>query len=345
MRALRISTSFILTFGILCIWCSARGPHAKAQSSSTPENVIRTDVCEIAASPDRFNGKIVRIDAYFSREFEDSTLHDPSCPEEALVNERDTHVAEPQIWAEFADDVAYERVRGFSPLVDDVQVHGLRALLTQRGHIHQMTRATMIGTFYSGKPEIINGRVTGMRGFGHMGCCSLFVISRVESFTVEYASQLDYTWEDWDIDLPEGCFSDQMVGVPTNATLRSWQEDTNQGRDEWHRDPVQAAKDELTKIESGEFGPAGGKTELLRPKASDLNPPDEASATAILIEKSATSYLKTYEFIEPDRSTRIVIVVARPYWLATVAGSAENVIWAPVGASVINCATSGHAKH
>lgn len=335
----------MLTLGILCTWFSARGPHAKAQTSSTAEGVIRTDVCEIAASPDKFDGKVVRIDAYFSREFEDSTLHDPSCPEEALVNERDTDVTEPQVWVEFADEIAYERVKGFAPLVDDVEVRGLRALLMQRGHMHQMTRATMSGTFYSGEPEIINGRVTRMRGFGQMGCCSLFVISRVESFTVDYASQLDFTWEDWNIDLPEGCYSDQMVRVPTNGTIRSWQEDTNQGRDEWHRDPLQAAEDKLTKISTGEFGPAGGKTELLRPKKSDLNPPDEASATATLIETSATSYLKTYEFVEPDRSTRIVIVVARPYWLATVTDSPENVIWAPVGASVINCATSGHAKH
>jgi hypothetical protein len=345
MRALRISTSFMSALGILCACCSALGPCAKAQSSSTAEDVIRTDVCEIAASPDKFDGKVVRIDAYFSREFEDSTLHDPSCPEEALVNESDNDVTEPRIWAEFADDVAYERVKGFAPLVADAQVQGLHALLTQRGHMHQMTRATMIGTFYSGKSEVINGRITPMRGFGQLGCCSLFVISRVESFTVEYANQLDYTWADWNIDLPEGCNSDQMVGVPTNATIRSWQENANQGRDESHRDPLQAAQDELTKIRSGEFGPAGGKAELLRRKKSDLSPPVKATSTATLIETSATSYLKRYEFVDSDRSTRIVILVARPYWLATVAGSPENVIWAPVGASVMNCDASSHAKH
>lgn len=316
----------------------------KVQIASNAQDAIKTDVCELTAAPERFDGKLIRIEAYISSEFEDSTLHDPSCPEEALVNARTSIAAEPHIWTEFADHVAYWHVKGFAPLVDDEQLRLLRAVLSKRGGLHQMARATMSGTFYAGKSLKINGRVVYSRGFGHMGCCSLFVISHVESLAADYASELDYTWADWNVELPQGCYSEQMLGLPTNKMIRSWQEERNKGRDDWHHDPRQTAEDELKRIKSGEFGPTGGKTEILAPGKSDLNPPADTRSAETLIESSSVPYLKRYEYIEADRITRFVILVGRPYWLETLAGSPRNVIWAPVGASVINCSTKASRK-
>jgi len=59
-----------------------------------------------------------------------------------------------------------------------------------------------------------------------------------------------------------------------------------------------------------------------------------------LFEVESKPYLKTFEWIARDRKHKYVIVVARPYWLSRVVSSSEDVIWAPVGASVISCVAS-----
>ena len=83
--------------------------------------MIKTNVCEITSSPERFDRELISLTAYISRGFEDSTLHDPACPEEALVNARLTLATEPHIWAEFGISVDYFHVTGFAPLVVRLQ--------------------------------------------------------------------------------------------------------------------------------------------------------------------------------------------------------------------------------
>ena len=327
--------SFALLLGAVSVCGAVQNAQARSQTPQVQRDIIKTDVCELAASPDKYDGKIVRVEAYISQEFEDSTLHDPQCPEEALINSHHTNATEPHIWAEFAGHVGYWHVTGFAPLVGDEQLEKLHGALEERAHKHQMTSADMIGTFYAGKPVKINGHVTSMRGFGHMGCCSLFVISQVESVHAN-DENLDYSWADWNIGLPEGCYSERMLGLPLNKTIRQWQETANTGADEWRFDPREVAEAQLKELKSGQFGQqAGGETRLLVPKKSELKPPSDLP-TATLLESSSTPYLRRFEYVESDRTTRFVIIVARPYWLWTLAGP-KGVIWVPVGSSVANC--------
>jgi hypothetical protein len=203
-----------------------------------------------------------------------------------------------------------------------------------------MTWAEMVGTFYAGKEN--KGRLGTGRGFGHMACCSLFVISQVVSLRADYQDGLNYSWADWNVGIPKGCYSEQMLGLPTNEMLRQWQKAANEGGNEWHFDPKQVAEAQLNELQSGEYGSkSGGKTALLVPKKSDLEPPDDDRPTGALLEASSTPYLKRYEFIDKDRTKRFVIITARPYWLARLAGSTERVIWAPVGASIVECVSAG----
>ncbi len=327
--------------GLVVFVCAlAKSQDSQPMSNGIPlQTAMDVSVCKIAASPDAFDGMLVRIDAYISRGFEDSTLHDPSCPEEALVNFRNSIETSPHIWAEFADQVGYWHVKGFAPLVKNEQLRQLRATLLERGHIHQMTRATMTGTFFAGRRITERGKVTPLRGYGHMGCCSLFVISSVDSVQKNYSNTLDYAWGDWNIGMPDGCYSEQMLGVPTNETIRKWQQDSNEDREAWHTDPRQTAEDELRRLKAGEFGNrSGGRTELLVPKKSDLKPPDQSRPTETLLEMPSTPYLKRYEYIEPDRVSQFMLVVTRPYWLENIATSAEGVIWVPTGSSLVLCA-------
>jgi hypothetical protein len=60
-----------------------------------------------------------------------------------------------------------------------------------------------------------------------------------------------------------------------------------------------------------------------------------------MVEASSQSFRKTYEFIAPDRKSRLIIVVARPYWLEELAVSAAKVIWAPVASAKVTCFAPG----
>jgi hypothetical protein len=258
-----------------------------------------------------------------------------------LSGARASSTAVPTTWSDFADEVGDWRVwkvKGYAPSVKDDQLRLFRGLLGERSRTHQMTGATMTGTFYSGKPLKINGRATTLRGYGHMGCCSLFVISSVESVDTDYANDLNYSAGDWNVGLPLGCNSEQMLGLPTNKMLLAWQEAANQGQDEWRYDAKQTAEDQLGKLESGSFGSAsGGTTRLLVPGESDLSAPADSRPTETLLETASTTSLKRFEWIEGDQTMHFVIVVTRPYWLLKVARTPERVIWAPAAASVLNC--------
>jgi len=165
MRKLHVRSVASL-LGVLAVCGVFRNAQARTQVS-TQGIAIEANVCELAAFPERYDGKLVRLEAFISREFEDSTLHDPSCPEEALVNGSLNNVIRAQIWTEFADDVGYSHVTGYAPLVSDEQLGKLRTALKERAQKHQMTSADMIGTFYAGKPRKVSGHVTSSRGFGH----------------------------------------------------------------------------------------------------------------------------------------------------------------------------------
>lgn len=308
----------------------AVGPAAAQQPSDTT-------VCDLAKSPDSFDGKLVRVSAYVTLAFEDFTLHDLHCPEEAPVNWRSTGSLPPEIWVEYAD-ADYSIVKAhYAPIVDDTNLSEFRRIVAERSREGQMAAATLVGTFFAGKPVVINGKATGLRGFGHMGCCSLFVLSRVEFVTKDYDPSIDYSWPEWNVGVPEGCYSEQMVGVPKNATLRQWQEQANAG-DSSYADPKKVAEKELDEILHGNFGRvSGGRTELIQPKKSDLSPADEPGPTETLIAADIKPYLKRFTWLAADHQNRIVIAVARPYWLLAYVKSPNDVIWTPSGASVVSC--------
>jgi len=324
MNALRITSIAVSLLAIL--------PPCAGQSTS-PTTV---SLCEVEKTPQLFDHQLLRIHAYLSRGFEDSTLHGSACPDEALVNYR-LSLAEVSVWVEFADEAHYWKVKGYKKLVEDEPSRRFRSLLQQRGQV-QMTSATLIGTFYAGRPEKVNGRVTTLRGFGHMGCCALFIISRVESVDVNYSDLLNYSYGDWNIGLGEDCVSEQMLGLPENENVRSWQRAANDGSDTWRYEPKEVAADQLAKLKSGAYGSkSGGRTELIVPGSKDRHVQVDARPVETLLESESKPYRKRYEWIEPDHSTRFVIVVGRPYWLADLARSPERVIWVPIGASVLSC--------
>jgi hypothetical protein len=161
-----------------------------ADSSSVPPQQVLNDepqkitVCELQRDPASFNHKLVEVTGFISHGFEDFTIFDPNCK------------SKQGIWVEYGGktgsgtmyccDVPAERQRS-EPLVvegiatsleEDEQFRALTKLL--RKPPASGARATVIGRFFAGKrKEYTEDKRWG--GFGHMGCCSLFIIQRVVS--------------------------------------------------------------------------------------------------------------------------------------------------------------------
>jgi hypothetical protein len=78
------------------------------------------------------------------------------------------------------------------PLTDDKTYGDFVGLLNKEQDT--VVRATIVGIFFSGKSVSAKGS-TWWRGYGHMGCCSLLAIERVEKFEPHTRDDLDYTAE------------------------------------------------------------------------------------------------------------------------------------------------------
>ena len=332
-----------LLIGLAGVSLPAVGQVGPPETSRGP--IIDTTVCQLRSSPAEFDHKLIRVNAYLSLGFEEAGMHDPFCQASSSTNQRSSHDEERHFWVEFADHADHEGVKGFLPLVDDAQLRKFFDVLNQRDG--QMPRAVLIGTFYAAKtPEDTEvGKISFLSGYGHMGCCHLFVVSQVESVETQYLADLDYS-PYWSTPEPRSCYSHETYSVPTDAETRSWQKQANDGAGLWRLDPMSVAKEQLDAMRIGRFKDTGWLDwEHEIPEDPEraryfLASPD-ARPTETLVEASSQSFRKTYEFITPDRKARLIIVVARPYWLEELAGSSAKVIWAPVASARMTCFAPG----
>ena len=308
--------------------------------------VTDTTVCRLRSSPVEFDHKQIRVSAYLSFGFEEAGMHDPSCPENSSAIGQISNRDERGFWVEFANEAKHEGVEGFLPLVEDAKLQQYKEVSNQRGD--QMHRAVLIGAFYAAKPledSEPGGEISFALGYGHMSCCHLFVVSQVESVETKYSADLDYS-PHWSTSDPRWCYSHETYGIPSVADIRSWQQAANNGADLWRLDALRVAEEQLEALRLGRFKDSGWlnwETDIPEdPKEARyfLAPPD-ARPTETLLEARSQPFRKEYEFIASDRKSRLIIVVARPYWLEELAGSATQVIWAPVAAARISCFAPG----
>lgn len=186
---------------LFCIFVLAASPLA-AQSAQSPtpdprEEARSVSVCDIAKDPATFNHELVRVTAFVSHAFEDFTLADPSCGAESR-NLRvwlmyGSHTQSNTVYCCPGEGGARPRSKPLSvedipiPLVSDSTFADFTELLKKE---HDTTvRATLVGRFFAGEKE----GSTDLRGYGHMGCCSLLAIQRVEAFEPHTRTDFDYT--------------------------------------------------------------------------------------------------------------------------------------------------------
>lgn len=165
---------------------------SRAQSSEVP---LRVSLCEIKAHPEKYLGKIVEFTAVASHGFEDSMVEDDHCP---WPN------SGPGVWMEYGGNRSTDTMYccGFSPkptrdkplvvdgislpLIEDENFQVFDARLHPKHSKPQRAsdtvQATLRGRIF-GRYERIAGTQQHpyWRGYGHMGCCMLFVVTQVLS--------------------------------------------------------------------------------------------------------------------------------------------------------------------
>jgi len=152
------------------------------------DSIREVEVCQILRGPDKFDGQTVRFRGRLELEFEGDGVNDNACGLPLLhTGIWWTYGGEPLI----ASQSEAKQIQSMtSPVVRDAQFSQFEA----RTHEHRARRpdgnacrshhecayydvvATFTGRFFAGKMR--PGR-TRPGGFGHMGCCHLFVIEQV----------------------------------------------------------------------------------------------------------------------------------------------------------------------
>jgi hypothetical protein len=174
---MRIFRHVVLSVCILSV-------HLFAQS---PDQPVKTTLCEIKKDPMAFNGKLVEVSGYGSHGFEDSMFEDPTCFWDS---------GRPGIWMEYGGTAATDTmyccgvtpskekkpliVQGISvPLLRDEVFRRFDDLLHSEPRKEISVRATVRARMFVAAKSI-NGR-TLFAGYGHMGCCMLLAIEQVLS--------------------------------------------------------------------------------------------------------------------------------------------------------------------
>jgi hypothetical protein len=176
--------ALILFVGVLC----EVSAHAQSPASEAP---IKTTLCEIKQHPEKFLHKLVEFTAIASHGFEDSMVESSEC----------TWKSDPSVWMEFGGKRSTDTMYccGFSPKPDRPEVLKIDGLelplddddLFQRfnnalqSHPRKgksvTVQATLRGRIFAEQIKLAQNASGYWAGYGHMGCCMLFVVTQVVS--------------------------------------------------------------------------------------------------------------------------------------------------------------------
>ena len=154
------------------------------------EAPIETTLCAVRAHPEHFQHKLVEFTAIASHGFEDSMVESDDCPWAVRGN--------PGVWLEYGGTAKTDTMYCCGPTIGTrrdkpLRIDGIDLPLVEddlfrqfdtRLHLQHapqrdsdLVRATMRGRIFA-RQESVNGRKL-WEGYGHMGCCILFVLDQV----------------------------------------------------------------------------------------------------------------------------------------------------------------------
>jgi hypothetical protein len=170
----------------------------------------------------------------------------------------------------------------------------------------QIARGTFRGTFFSGKQTTYSSGKSFWGGYGHMGCCSLFVIQEVTSVFPHDVDGLDYASAVDQPDLDkERCGNFQIHDADDWNTLLDQKHQADDGTDTWRYDaPEKVASEALSKLLKKNMG-------------------------TIKLEEIRRTPGRIVYYWRPNgrKGVRYMIVVNRPYLLSLQAKVPAKTIW------------------
>jgi len=156
-------------------------PELRAQ-----EIPVNVPFCDLARSPKSFDGKIVRVRGTLSVFFEDFSLFSKDCDTQQgiwLAFGGDVPGIVPSTWNDMSRKPGENiKVNGISyGIKKDENFRRLYALIAARHGNKPLYRvtATLTGTFLAGEESKMPNGQTEYRGYGHLYCCSLLMITQV----------------------------------------------------------------------------------------------------------------------------------------------------------------------
>lgn len=284
-----------------------------AQTAQPSPGVQNITYCELAQNPDAFNHALLRMTAFVTHGFEDFHLAD-------VCANRQQHFS---VWVTYGGTTKSETVHCCSnedtsgsrsqslaiegieiPVVESETFRRFQELL--RKEADTAVRVTVVGRFFAGDKATTSG-VSYWRGYGHLGCCSLFVVQQLESFEPHSRQDVDYTAEAGWYE-SEGC------------KWRSMRDLRHVSIDDWHGTAQQAVA-EQQQANGGERSWALDDAE--RVAMESLKPFYNGQVPALRTVKK-TPVREVFRWKHAKKST--VVVVTRPYWLSFYADG-HTVAW------------------
>lgn len=282
---------------------------------------MKATVCQLLSDRKAWDHKLVEVTGFASHGFEDSNFYDPTCP------------GRYDLWMDYGGKLSTgtmstvsnsNRTRPVSavvegiavPVVDDALFHRFDDFLHQDAPMGINVHATVVARFFAGRIlHYPDGDLWG--GYGHLGCCSLFVIQQVLNVDDQRRPDLDYS------DTPEqpSCHSFQGVMNDTQTQPLTAQHRAEQGEQAYaftndHDVAVAAMKSSVNDL-----------------KADDLT----------LKVTSHNSYRSVYLASVRGSASSYMIVLSRPYWLSFYAADPAKVAWVVLALYRMPCSVNGSA--
>jgi len=291
---------------------------AKPAQANKSEERVKVSLCDIKKDPGAYNHKLIEITGFISHGFEDFTFFDTACSDW------------PQIWLEYGGTnasgtmyccgVTSARRRPKPLVVEKIPVALVGdALFQQFDKLVQrrpdsIVRATLFGRFFAGELQTF-GEKRMWGGYGHMGCCSLFVIQQVLSVDPQNSTELDYraSAEQPNID-QAGCGYTFLTGDGLTDESIEAQSRADAGKEDWaFSDPRRVAAEGLARRINVDVG------------------------SIVLQQTKQEQGRFIYEWRPLGKKATYMVVVSRPYWLSFHAKDRNRVAWVLAAAYESSC--------
>jgi len=312
---------------LLFVFCTAAvslSAHPKQSASGSAQEPVTTTYCELAGDPAAYNHKLIRLTGFVTHGFEDFQLTEPNCP----------HLPyQFSIWLTYGGTTESNTVYccpgepGQKPRSESLTVEGVQVPLVRDEVFGQFTdllkkepdttvRVTVAGVFFSGEKQESGNRIS-WGGAGHLGCCSLLAIQKVENFEPHTRTDVDYTAEAGWYE-KEGC-RDTSLSYKRHVSVT---EDENE---------IKQAIAEQKLADGGER--AWAFTDPQRVAVESLKPL-YSNEVPVLRKVRSIAGRQVFRWKRHDNS--VTVVVIRPYWL-TFYASSRSIAWITSTIKEANC--------